>query len=497
VKTQLIYLDPHDDHASARDKLAWARADRIVLIWPPHGRILTRPLDLTLLLRAARAQGGQLGLVTHDPDVRACATELGIPVFDIPDRLPDSAWQVPQLNSFTPPVKAFLPRPLRAPPGRESRALPVQGWRRIFLALLPLLALLALAVTIVPAAVVELHPLTTEQNASFELVLTPDSRVIASSSSIPARRWTQTLDGDLRQTTTGSALVPSARASGTVLVRNLTSEDQVVPAGTGLRTADGVRFLTLSEAALAAGVDGQNTVDVEAVEPGELGNVPAGAISAMEGSLGLLVTVANPQATEGGASAPRPGVSSRDLERLTEALTRQLLQEARSSVEAGLAAGERIAPESLRAVRVISSEAEPAVGQPGDSLRLRMRLEVEAVLYQDADLQAYAETVLAESGGEAFATVPGSPQAELGSLVEEGTEGMVYAAHAYRRLYRAVEDDELRRLLLGRPPSEAAQRLERRIDLARPPLILLWPSWLPRLPLLPVRIDIHWAWGSE
>jgi hypothetical protein len=287
------------------------------------------------------------------------------------------------------------------------------------------------------------------------------------------------------------------RSSGTVLLSNLTSEGQVVPAGTGLRTADGVRFTTLNEAALEAGVAGQNTVDVEAVEPGESGNVPAGAIIAMEGSLGLLVTVVNPQATEGGASAPRPGVSSRDLQRLTEALTRQLLQEARSSVEAGLAAGERIAPESLRAVRVISTEAEPGIGQPGDSLQLRMRLDVGAVLYQDADLQAYAEAVLTESGGEAFATVPGSPRAELGSFVEEGTQGMRYAAHAFRRLYRAVEADELQRLLLGQPPSEAAQRLERRIDLARPPLILLWPSWLPRLPLLPVRIDIHWAWDSE
>jgi hypothetical protein len=496
VKTQLIYLDPHDDHASARDKLAWARADRIVLIWPPHGRILTRPLDLTLLLRAARAQGGNLGLVTHDPDVRACAAELGIPVFDTPDRLPDAAWQVQPATSFTPPVRAFLPRPLRAPPGRESRSLPVQGWRRVFLALLPLLALLSLAVTIVPAAVVELHPLTTEQNASFELVLAPGSQVIEFSSSIPARRWTQSLEGELRQPTTGTALVPTVRSSGSVLLSNLTSEAQVVPAGTGLRTANGVRFVTMSEANLEAGAAGKDSVDAEAVEPGELGNVPAGAISAMEGSLGLLVTVANPQATEGGASAPRPGISTRDLQRLTEALTRQLLQEARSSVEAGLAEGERIAPDSLRAVKVISTEAEPSVGQPGDSLQLRMRLEVEALLYQDADLQAYAQAVLAVSGGEAFATVPGSPRAELGSFVEEATQGMRYAAHAFRRLYRAVEDDELRRLLLGRPPSEAAQTLERRIDLARPPLILLWPSWLPRLPLLPVRIDIHWAWDS-
>ena len=59
-----------------------------------------------------------------------------------------------------------------------------------------------------------------------------------------------------------------------------------------------------------------------------------------------------------------------------------------------------------------------------------------------------------------------------------------------------VEPGEARRLLLGRPPAEAADLLERRFDLARPPHILLWPSWLPRLPLLPVRIDIHWSWES-
>lgn len=496
MKTQLIYLDPHDDHASARDKLAWARADRIVLIWPPHGRILTRRLDLTLLLRAARAQGGQLGLVTHDPDVRACAAELGVPVFDIPDRLPDAAWKGPRASSSTPPVRAFLPRPLRAPPGRESGALPARGWRRVFLALLPLLALLSLAVTIVPAAVVELHPLTTEQTASFEVVLALGPQGVASPESIPARRWVQAWEGDLRQATTGTALVPSVRSSGTVLLDNLTSEPQVVPAGTGVRTTDGIRFLTLNEARLEPGVAGQSTVDVEAVELGEMGNVPSGAINAMEGPLGLLATVVNPQATTGGASAYRPGVSSGDAQRLREALTRQLLQEARSSVEAELGPGERIAPESLRAARVISAEVEPGIGQPGDSLQVRMRLEVEAVLYLDADLQAYGEAVLAESGSEVFATVPGSQRAVLGASLEMGINGLSYTGDAFRRIYRAVEVDEVRRLLLGRPPAEAAELLEGRFDLARPPHILLWPSWLPRLPLLPVRIDIHWAWES-
>jgi hypothetical protein len=501
VKTQLIYLDPHDDHASARDKLGWARADRIVLIFPPHGRILTRRLDLVLLQRAARAQGARLGLVTHDPDVRAFAASFQVPVFDSPDQLPEAAWKTSSAESkgIQPsPPHALLPRPLRPPP-RRVRTKPTSRRRqlqRVLLALLPLVAMLSLAITIVPAAVVEVVPLTTEQTAAFELALNLDGPVSDTAESIPARRWTQTFDGELRQPTSGTVLVPSAPAEGEVVFTNLTDEEQHIPAGTGVRTAQGVRFLTLAEARLAAGAGSEAEVAVRATQSGDIGNVAAEAIVATEGPQGLAVAVINPDPTTGGGTTSRAGVAAADVDRIQQALTRQLLQEARSALEANLAEGDRIAPESLRVLRVVSAASEPAIGQPADSLLLRLTIEVEGVTYADAALAAFADAVLREDASGAVETVPGTLHADLTRLLARTDGGLRYSAGADRGIYRSVDSDELRRMLAGASPDEAEARLAARVDLAAPPSIRLWPAWLPRLPLLPIRIDIHWPWDT-
>ncbi len=99
MKLQIITLDPEDDQVSARDKLAWSKAKRTLLVWPRRGRILTRRLDLALLQRQAKLQQVQLGLVTYDPEVVAHARALGIPVFDSPDHLPETAWKIPEVDA--------------------------------------------------------------------------------------------------------------------------------------------------------------------------------------------------------------------------------------------------------------------------------------------------------------------------------------------------------------------------------------------------------------
>ena len=57
MKTQVIHLDPHDDLISIRDRMAWAKTPRILLVWPKRGRVGVRPLDLTLLRRHAEKTG--------------------------------------------------------------------------------------------------------------------------------------------------------------------------------------------------------------------------------------------------------------------------------------------------------------------------------------------------------------------------------------------------------------------------------------------------------
>ena len=81
MKTQILQLEPHDDVISARDKMGWGQTARVLLVWPNRGQILTRRVDLELLLRHSRSLGGQLALVTRDPDVRYHAKRIGIHVF--------------------------------------------------------------------------------------------------------------------------------------------------------------------------------------------------------------------------------------------------------------------------------------------------------------------------------------------------------------------------------------------------------------------------------
>ncbi len=104
MKTQLLYLDSHDDSASTLEKLRWAQADRVVLVWPSHGRVLHRRVDLVLLSREAGRQAAQLGVLSHDPDVRASALRLGLPVFDDLDAISRQPWPAKSSVGLGPPI---------------------------------------------------------------------------------------------------------------------------------------------------------------------------------------------------------------------------------------------------------------------------------------------------------------------------------------------------------------------------------------------------------
>jgi len=81
MKTQIIQLEPHDDHISIRDKMNWSKTPRVLLIWPRRRRVDLDTLDLKLLQRHAIDLGSELGLVTKSNRVIRAAAELGIPTF--------------------------------------------------------------------------------------------------------------------------------------------------------------------------------------------------------------------------------------------------------------------------------------------------------------------------------------------------------------------------------------------------------------------------------
>ena len=503
MKVQIIRLDSHDDRSSARDKLGWAQASRVVLVWPDQGRVLTRELDLVLLDRRARALGSQLGLVTQDPEVRENALALGIPVFDSAEDLPDSGWQ----QAGKRPIRTLLIRrplvsPSEPPPPPERSAsrrafLPGKVARILFGGLAGL-ALLALAATVLPSAEISLAPRSRPQQAELQIVLDRDTNTPQPDGRIPALPLSTRLQGEIRLPATGQVAVPEEPARGTVEFANLTWDEVIVPEGTGVRDPTGelVRFLTVEEVSLPAERGATASVEVVAATPGSAGNLPPGAIDAIEGPLGLQVSVTNPEATSGGNDELRPSVTLADRAAALRQLTDELLQQAPARLAGDIPAGSVLAVSSLRVVQEFTRAYDGEAGEPADSLGLQLDVQVEGLAYHLSDVETAASLALL-AAAPGHDSVPGS--LGLIPLTEPYTDrlGMTsFQVSTQAQVYQAVDLLPFRNLIRGIAPDEAAAYLASQLELAAPPAVRLHPFWLPRLPVLATRISIEWIWEA-
>jgi len=488
MKTQLLYLDPYDDPASAREKLRWVQADRVVLVWPSHGRILRRSGDLVLLQREAARRAARLAILCHDPDVRQHAQRLGLPVFDDLPSVTQLTWPA---DSHRRP--AFVRRrPLPQRPSALGRR-PAAGSRsarsdtqRAFWMLFVIASMVGLVVVVGPAAIIELPVATSERSASF--VVSFDPGVTSPSAvALPGRRLRVEVEGEVQLPTQGRVLVPSARATGIARFTNRSTESVVLPEGTGLRTVGTApqRFETTERALVPAGVGAEVLVPIRAAAGGPQGNVAAGAIVAVEGTLGLQVSVTNPEPTAGGAVEMRPGVTPADAAAARLALERRLQQQANAELREQLREGEDLAPGSLRFVQELDSEIAPALGDASEIVQARLRVIAEGLAYDRVQLAAAAASALRGRVGETERILPDSIRVEL--TPRSDTDGAQYQAVARAMSLPIVDEASLAGALAGATVEEVTRQLSE-LEAARSPSLRLWPAWWPRLPLLSLRI---------
>lgn len=494
MKVQIVQLDPHDDLASVSDKLAWAQAPRVVLVWPDRARLLRRRLDLVLLRRNASGRGIQLGIVTRDPVVLEQAAALGIPLFRSRTRLPEEGWgQAPSPPGTIPPRPTL--RPERVPPPlRPERELP--RLMRVGLMLVVSLVLLGTAAVLVPHATITLSPTRADERVDLRLTLDPRLNSTNSEGSIPARSITRTASGSLRITTTGTARVPTKPASGPVVFANQTDQPVLIPAGTGVLPAGrpDLRFVTASDVSLGAGAGNTAEVVVTAFVPGSAGNLPAGSLNAIDGPLGLRASVSQPAAMAGGAEAERPAVAAADQATALRLLTDQLLAQAASAMAAGVDADESLAPDSVRVVNTPATRFDRPVGAPGDSVGLDLTLEFAALVYHPADLEAAIDRMLAERRAAGRAPIPGSRSWTLGRQAELLPDSL--QLHVFEQSFVPLDLDHVRRAARGQARSSVVTRLASIGPLASPPQVVARPAWWPVLPWLDVRIAVRYEWEA-
>ncbi len=492
MKTQIIPLEPYDNLVSVYDKLAWARTPRILLVWPPRGRVDLRPLDLKLLQRRAGELGAQLGLVTRSEEILQSARQIGLPVFASAAEAQRMAWPPPAPRTT---AKRRARRPdLRSV--REQIRPREPAWLsnpivRVGLFALGVLAALAVMVFFIPRAQVFVPMPVQIQSVDLPISAGDSVPAVSLTGALPVQELEVTLDGTETIPVSGTVSLPQGKARGVVTFRNLTTQTVTVPAGTVVRTPDTppLRFQTTRSGEVAAEIGAELDLPVEALQPGKAGNVPAGAIQALEGTLGPLLAVSNANALQGGTDLSLRGPSAADRQRVRDVLLASLERQALATLERQSAGG-LLLPNTLQ-VEILEEAYTPPAGQPADRLTLSLRVRCTAEHIRRADLEFLANAVL-DAGLEAGeAAVPDSLNWEQLSPPVTAEDGLSrFRLRLSRQVWQVANAGQVIQLTQGLTPASARQRLQANLHLAGEPRFLLWPEWWPWLPLAPTRIEV-------
>jgi len=494
MKTQVIQLDPHDDLTSVRDKMTWAKTDRILLVYPRRSRVLKRTLDLRLLQRHALFLGAQLAIVASSQDIRQSARELDIPLYKNASIAQRRTWQAP--SSLQLPVRRTSPVDLRQ---MRAQTLPREGrWRgllgiRLAFFTLAVVAVLALLVLYFPSATVTLTPRTRMQSQVIAFSAGAQVTAVNPSGSLPAHLVSATLDGSKTAPVTGSIITPNTPAVGLARFRNLDIARLTIPSGTVIRTTTdpAIRFATTVDGVMPAGVAQTVDIPIQAVTAGASGNLPSGSLVAIEGSLGASLAVTNPSPTTGGTDHSAPVQTADDRTRLHDALVSAILDKCQAALPKSLSQGDVYFPGTLAVGQILSETYFPADGQTGPTLSLTMKVQCQAQYAQAADISTLA-------GLKLDAGLPGGfePASKVAAALTSAppvtdARGQTTWKMTVQRLTSArIDPVATMQMIQGRSLATAAQQLSHSLQLVAAPVIKVTPAWWPWLPVFPFRIAV-------
>ena len=503
MKTQIVYLEPHDDFNSVRDKLNWTQASRVIIVWPGRGRVLSRRLDLVMLRRYARKNGTRIGLVTLDPDVRHHAEALHIPTFDSLENQPEKAWRVRGERTISKPISSGEFSSLKSAVNRTAKNRPRMNLvSRITLFSVGFLAILFLVALLIPRAVITIEPETMDIVKTYSIGLELEqSEIITNSYRLPARQVRSVLESQLRLPTTGRAAQPDQPARGEVTFTNLTDLSLAIPASTTVRTLDPTApyFLTQSRVNLDPEEGAQITVEVVASQPGPDGNVSAEAIKAIDGPLGLSASVSNPDEFTGGSLEFRSAVSSADLLRARLELVGNLFENAHQALLGLAQEGEDLIPGSIRILETVEERFSHEIGDAADSLELSLILEFEGWVYTPDQLHSSVKQALIEDLSKGENLQPETLKIlEIAEIVydnsdEEPSIDVTISAQAYT----GVDPVMIRKIVRGRNASEALEDLIAEVPFEQILSVDISPAWLHRFPLLDLQIHVRYPWEAD
>jgi hypothetical protein len=353
-----------------------------------------------------------------------------------------------------------------------------------------LAAIVGAAYLLLPSATVTLQP-ETEMVGTVVTVTgsTGVSQPNAREAAVPARPTRVSVPIEITGPATGpDVAVGDKHAIGRVQFINRGEDASFIPAGTAVSTDDGRRFQTLIAVNLPSDRDATVSVNAQAVDSGESGNVDAALIKKVEG-IGDHIVVTNERPFSGGTNRTVKLVTESDLNNLRTAARRigrerglrQIVEDSRSqsfpiadSIELGLA-DERL-------------NAKP--GEPADYLIYNAVAVLNLLAVDQKDLLSVTTDQIAPNG-EGLALLANSVSARPVlvrnfNAIDQKFDMEVLATGSASR---PIDHERVREITAGKQPADAERLLRREFSL-RSVTIDAQPPWIG-LPRLAQRIAVQ------
>lgn len=496
MKTQIIQVSKNDDYISVCDKMSWSQTSRILLVWPKKGQVLTRRIDIVMLKRHANRLGAQLALVTRDAEVRFISNQIGIPVFNNLRQAQDAHWRIARQKMTISPADRIHPNLESI---RQLMHLKTQDWleypaTRIFLFVISVIALFVLGIYILPGATIYLTPQPNIQ--SMDLLLTADpsiSEVNLSTGSLPSYTQEVIVEGRIEVVASGSATIPDKAAFGNLRFTNISNREVTIPIGTVIATLGNnpIRYVTSSSDDVIVKPGASAFIYAHSIVPGTAGNLPLNSLVAMESDLDSDVIVTNPNATYGGTNASVSAPSNRDFGILRKQLIEDLEQTALMDLNKLIPAGDFLITPTLTITEILDETATPAIGEPGSQLSLSMQLRFESMAVSSEELNNLIAPILDANILEGYTPIDNNffIKQLISPVIGDGGNP-VWSINAQREIQAYLVTNQIGNIISGMSTPQAIDQLNDSLPLAQEAKIILAPRWWPRLPLLPMRIQV-------
>jgi hypothetical protein len=424
--------------------------------------------------------------------VRVEAEALHIPVFESTGQAQKVAWPSPRRRrrfAWHPPRKDLREQ-------RDQLSVTEEPWRahplvRVLSFIVGVLAVLTLVALFIPRAEITLNPVSKIQSLDLPVSASPSAQEVFITGTIPAREKRVVVDGSQTVIVTGSTSIPQSKAKGTVVFRNLTQQTISIPLGTIVQNGVGIRFATTKAGDVNPGIGKTLALPVEALEGGTAGNLEPDAINAIEGKLGLSLSVTNPEPMTGGREISSIQASDADRQRAKGALMNVLESEARKELVGELADGDLLFDKTMKVSQILSEQYDLPAGAAGTKLTLSMQVEFSALFASASDLTRLSLLALNASLPSDFsATSDAVVLKPVNTPIVSDDGSAKWTMRAERKIVQQIDTTQVTQMIQGFGTWNVESKLKKNLPLARAPEIKVSPAWWPWMPIVPFRISV-------